>query len=788
MTEEVYTLLFDIKSKGGNLIAQQANQGAKGMTNLNNATSNVNQTASNAQTNLNKTSKGIKDVKTSSSSAASSVRNFGSGMTTAAFGISTMATGIVGLQRSYRDLTDMQLGVDRAQLKVSKSTEALTKAKTKLKEVEKKNGKNSKEYAAAQLDVKQAQDAVNVATFNLSEKQEAYNDNLENFKLNLLPTFLGFGTTAAGIFSAFSGGADKATKATNGMGRGMKALTGILKLSPLFILAGVLLAIRTNAGGFRDMLDKLGAKLGEMFPGLKGFLNWVRDLGEALGLTGGKLDLHKAFDLLKSGFQSFVKTLETTDWSAVLQGIVSQIETWVNNTNWETVWNGFRDAMVATGTWIGEKLGILGKYIYDYFSNPTNQAYLWSGFQYAIWAGGSWLGEQLGKIFNAIYTYFSDPKVQEAIWNGIKTGLWLGGTWLYEQLGIIFNAIYNYFSDPKVQEAIWNGIKTGLWLGGNWLYEQLGIIFNAIYNYFSDPKVQQAIWDGFRTALWLTGTWIYEQLGKVFDAIYKYFADPKIQAAIWKGFHDAIYGVATWIATGLGSIAKDVGAYFANKKNTDAMWKGFRDALYAAGAWIQAQLLAILKYIGSWWSGHKDALTKGFAGFVKFIYDTAVQVGKSLPQKIIDGLVKAGSTLVRAGKFIWDKIAAGLGFAGKTLAQIGQAIANKLAGKKEGGIIQTAQAGKVFTTRGPTLTLAGDNPGGKETVAYIPHNNPLPTLRNLAKLFSGSIGTANATMQGYSGGMVAIIHVHINVGGRTTEEIIRQVEIGLGKNMRTIIA
>jgi hypothetical protein len=55
--------------------------------------------------------------------------------------------------------------------------------------------------------------------------------------------------------------------------------------------------------------------------------------------------------------------------------------------------------------------------------------------------------------------------------------------------------------------------------------------------------------------------------------------------------------------------------------------------------------------------------------------------------------------------------------------------------KALGGIVGTAAIGRMFTTRGPTLTLAGDNPGGKETVAYIPHNDPGPTVQKLYRKF-----------------------------------------------------
>lgn len=49
-------------------------------------------------------------------------------------------------------------------------------------------------------------------------------------------------------------------------------------------------------------------------------------------------------------------------------------------------------------------------------------------------------------------------------------------------------------------------------------------------------------------------------------------------------------------------------------------------------------------------------------------------------------------------------------------------------GFAKGGIMSAA-SGKMFTTLGPQMVVAGDNPGGKETVAFIPHNRKSFQLR-----------------------------------------------------------
>jgi len=66
----------------------------------------------------------------------------------------------------------------------------------------------------------------------------------------------------------------------------------------------------------------------------------------------------------------------------------------------------------------------------------------------------------------------------------------------------------------------------------------------------------------------------------------------------------------------------------------------------------------------------------------------------------------------------------------------------------KGGIISAANG--IMTTQGPTI-LVGDNPGGRETVAAIPHNNPYPTVSKIDRMFgsggSSDGSTVNQTIQ-----------------------------------------
>jgi hypothetical protein len=55
--------------------------------------------------------------------------------------------------------------------------------------------------------------------------------------------------------------------------------------------------------------------------------------------------------------------------------------------------------------------------------------------------------------------------------------------------------------------------------------------------------------------------------------------------------------------------------------------------------------------------------------------------------------------------------------------------------------IMSAAAGKLFTTNGEQLFRVGDNPGGRETIAMIPHDKPNEIMERLNKMFPPIIST-----------------------------------------------
>jgi len=100
----------------------------------------------------------------------------------------------------------------------------------------------------------------------------------------------------------------------------------------------------------------------------------------------------------------------------------------------------------------------------------------------------------------------------------------------------------------------------------------------------------------------------------------------------------------------------------------------------------------------------------------------------------------------------------------------------------EGGLI-SAQHGQIGTVHGPTHMgpfLLGDNAGGSETYAFVPNNNPYPTLERLFRMFvkqpvTKSSGPSQTIAIKY------LQPINIIIG----QQVIHQeVEIALGKAVR----
>ncbi len=158
----------------------------------------------------------VRGVVTADDQASATMEKVGASAKNLAVGFSGVATSAFSLYNAYDRVADMQLNVDRANLKVNSSTnslndaqrraktasDALEKAQTALAEAIAQHGANSEEAARAQAtldkstvdygaacdDVSVAQERLNVAIDNAKQTQDNMNEAMMQSALQVVPT------------------------------------------------------------------------------------------------------------------------------------------------------------------------------------------------------------------------------------------------------------------------------------------------------------------------------------------------------------------------------------------------------------------------------------------------------------------------------------------------------------------------------------------------------------------------------------------------------------------------
>lgn len=299
-----------------------------------------------------------------------------SGIASAAGAFATLSLSVVNTWRAYRDLTDAQIAVDKANLRVAKTTEAIRKsekevaalkkasakggldsiaATNKLRLAEENLNKHRKDgkHTAAQLAVeednlnllkrdgtgssKKLEDAENklalqkeqlgVQTDVAREAQERFNDTQQNFYLSILPTALsGF----ASLSAAFSG-----LKGMLTGGGGLVAGLGPIGL----ILTGIsvaIIAFKTNFLGLRDAVGGVIKWLQDRFGA------WKDTIQEVFGFIQ-KGDWSGAFNRIKEAAAAFWADLVKT---VPFFGGVEVLAKQLSKGDWAGAFKTIRDAAV----------------------------------------------------------------------------------------------------------------------------------------------------------------------------------------------------------------------------------------------------------------------------------------------------------------------------------------------------------------------------------------------------------------------------------------------------------
>jgi len=242
-------------------------------------------------------------------SLGTQIKDTSARFSTLAIGISATASSALSLAAGFRDYNDAQIAVERVTRKLSLAHEALTKAQDKLNGLQAKGIKSGKDYQQAQLDVQQAQQAVDIQTQLLGESQERLFDSQTQFVASIVPTVIGaFGTMGAAI-REFSG--PKGVSGATGALGGLKGAISGLSSGNL----GSFLAIAGPIGIAVEAAALLISKLEEL-------KKTVSDAYHEIGLktvdTSFLTNAKKAVDELNASFNDTNEILKRTGPKSVL--------------------------------------------------------------------------------------------------------------------------------------------------------------------------------------------------------------------------------------------------------------------------------------------------------------------------------------------------------------------------------------------------------------------------------------------------------------------------------------
>jgi hypothetical protein len=310
------------------------------------------------------------------------------GQVTTAF--ATLSLSIVNTYRSYRDLGDAQLQVDRANLKVSKTQNAIRLLEKDIAKDRKAAAKGSLDYAIASNKIVQAEqklakdrkdgkhtaaelkgeelaiakmrkegvgntqqlsdketklqllrEQLGVATTNAGEAQERFNDIQQNFYLSIAPLAI---STIGTLTTAFSG--------LKGMLTGGGGLIG--GLGPIGLILGglslAILAFKTNFLGLRDAVGGVIDWLKERF-GV-----WKQTIEDVFNLIR-KGEWGAAFNKIKEAAAKFWEDLKNSN---PFFGGVAILVDQIKHGKWGDAFNTIRNAAVFFWTELKKAIPLFG--------------------------------------------------------------------------------------------------------------------------------------------------------------------------------------------------------------------------------------------------------------------------------------------------------------------------------------------------------------------------------------------------------------------------------------------
>ena len=671
----------------------------------------------------------------------------GIGQVTTAF--ATLSLSIVSTYRAYRDLTDAQIAVDRANLRVKKTTEAIRKTEAEVAKLKKEGVPATQKLKDAENKLTLQREQLGVQTDVAKEAQERFNDTQQNFYLSIAPFAI---STLATLSSAFSG--------FKGMLTGGGGLLG--GLGPIaLILGGISLAILAFKTNFLGLRDAVG-----------GVIDWIK---ERFGLW--KQAIEDVFSFIQKGEWDMafnrIKDVAAKFWADLVKtvplfGEVDSLVQKIMHGNWKgaflqiwkaavDVWNTIKTAVPFLGD-VEKFITGLAQGKWSQVFDAIKSAYTTSGLKAVI---DSILGENW--ITNVTTRLQSIPQIIKSAGNlaldEAKKGNWKGvGAAINEGItgaltasggqaiidtmlktGIGPAAILQAWKDPK-QRLYWYGIGQATITG-------IGEALAAVAS-FLDPYIAKLITTIFNPTTWTTllsaasttatdiGTAIITTLGSGISsasadpaALVTYFTD--IGTNIWNGITDwmtknapettaAITNLVSSFTTSINNAAIDF--QNAGRETWNSFVKGWKDGMVT---WTKTPLFDFTPFSKQ----IKDAVNSPEfkkAGEIPLIPKVDMKPAKETVKKGTDTISKL-KPVIKIDANMAAAYAKWNAFANKvrmtTLqVKIAGTSANIRTGSQAGAYGGPKQHGYQSTVKRPTLFMAGEG-GRPEDVTVRPRGS-----------------------------------------------------------------
>jgi hypothetical protein len=143
--------------------------------------------------------------------------------------------------------------------------------------------------------------------------------------------------------------------------------------------------------------------------------------------------------------------------------------------------------------------------------------------------------------------------------------------------------------------------------------------------------------------------------------------------------------------------------------------------------------------IATTWSAMMNSMgpnAKSGASQVISVMNSMASKLSSLFKKIASDFSSAMNKMKSAASSAANSIVSSMNRIKSAADAAAKAVAKVGSSKAEGGVIPAA-TGKFFTSSREQTFRISDNPGARESVAFIPHNDPGPTLEKIARMFGG---------------------------------------------------